>query len=118
MTYTLTAEQLTDLRADIADEGASPAFSDTELNRLYNRAEGDYNRTVVYALRQLLASHAKLHDYAAGQSQESLQQVYAHVRDLLSYWERIAGEFGGALYSGTLALQLDEADPSTESEWS
>lgn len=113
----LTATQLQDFRADIADQGASPVFSDAELDRLYVRADYDYNRAVVYALRQLLASSAKLHDYAAGQSQENLQQVYLHLQDLLAYWERIAGLSGGELRTGVMLLGLDETD-SERGEWS
>lgn len=81
----LTADELADLRGDIGDDGT--VFSDAELNRLYTRAGGDYNTTVMLALRQLLASAAKLHDYQVAQSLERRGQVFDHVKALLGYWE-------------------------------
>jgi len=113
---TLTADQLADLRQDIDDDGTPPAFSDAQLNRNYVRAGGNYDLTVVYTLRQLLASNARMHAYSMGQSSESLDQVYEHVKGLLAMWERVAGAEGGALQPGVLALGLDEGVAESE-EW-
>ncbi len=85
---TLDADQLTDLRADIGDDGT--VFSDAELHRLYTRAGSDYDKAVVLAFRQILANATKLHDYRIAQSGESLSQVYRNVKDLLVHWESIA----------------------------
>lgn len=112
----LSAQELADLRQDIGDTGSPPAFSDAQLQRNYERAEGDYNRTVVTTLRQLLASSARLHAYSMGQSSESLDQVYQHVQDLLALWQRIAGEQSGEITSGSMELGLDET-LSAATEW-
>jgi len=83
----LTAEQLTDLRADLGDTGASPAFSDAELERLYVRAGENYAKTMVMALNQLLASVSKLTDYTQNQTQEKASQVFGHLSKLRDIWQ-------------------------------
>ena len=84
----LSADQLTDIRADIGDDGT--VFSDAELNRLYTRASSDYNTSVVLALRQLLVNASKLNDYRVAQSSENKSQVFAQIQKLLDYWESVA----------------------------
>lgn len=83
----LTPEQLADLRADLGDTGASPAFSDLELERLYGRAGESYAKTMVMALNQLLASASKLTDYTQNQTQEKASQVFAHLMKLRDIWQ-------------------------------
>lgn len=84
----LSADQLTDFRADIGDDGT--VFSDAELNRLYTRAESDYNLAIVLAFRQLMTNAAKLHDYTLAQSSERQSQVFDHLKTMLTYWEGVA----------------------------
>jgi hypothetical protein len=84
----LNADQLTDIRADLGDDGT--VFTDDELHRLYTRAGGDYNKAVVLALRQILMNAAKLSDYRIAQSAESRSQVYKQLREQLAYWEEVA----------------------------
>lgn len=81
----LSADQLTDFRADVGDDGTT--FTDDELNRLYTRASSDYTEAVILAFRQLLANANKLHDYRIAQSSESLSQVRKNIKDSLEYWE-------------------------------
>ncbi len=85
----LTAEQLSDFRADIGDDGT--VFADAELNRLYERASSDYDQAIVLALRQLLASAAKLHDYQIAHAMERKSQVFDHLQKLLAYRETTLG---------------------------
>jgi hypothetical protein len=82
---TLDADQLTDFRGDIGDDGT--VFTAAELHRFYTRAESDYAKAVVLALRQLLANAAKFNDYRIAQSAENKSQVFTHLRELLTYWE-------------------------------
>ncbi len=84
----LTAEQLSDFRADIGDDGS--VFTEDELNRLYERASSDYDQAIVLALRQLLASAAKLHDYQIAHAMERKSQV-DHLQKLLAYPETTLG---------------------------
>jgi len=84
----LSSDQLTDFRGDIGDDGT--VFTDDELNRLYTRSGSVYSEAVVLAIRQLLASAVKLHDYRIAQSAESMSQVYDHLEKLLDRWEKIA----------------------------
>lgn len=82
---TLDADQLTDFRADIGDDGS--VFTNAELHRLYTRAGSDYTAAVVLALRQILMNAAKLHDYSLVSSSESKSQVFKNLHDMLTYWE-------------------------------
>jgi hypothetical protein len=82
---TLTADQLADFRADIADDGT--VFTDDELHRLYTRAGADYNTAVYLAWRQLLADANKFFDYTAGQTKLSKSQVREHIRDMMAFWK-------------------------------
>jgi len=80
----LSAEQLADLRADLADEGEPPAFDDAALQRLFARAGEDYDGALRLARRQLLSSTARLADYTAGLSGEKRDQVFQHLKDLVA----------------------------------
>jgi hypothetical protein len=81
-----TAQQRADLRADMGDTGN--AFSDVELDRIWDRVGGASNdltrheAALALMARQLLANAAKLHDITAGQSSEKLSQVYDHLERL------------------------------------
>lgn len=113
----LTTDQLTDLRGDIGDTGSAQAFTDAELQRLYTRAVadgGDYDLTVVYAIRRLLASAAKLVTYKQGGTFQDDDQMFTHLEKLLDRWERIAGVGGGLIRTGVILLGLDEVDSSSE----
>lgn len=116
----LTSDELTDLRGDIGDTGASAVFSDAELQRLYTRAT-TYEGTVVYALRQLLVNAARFNDYTVGQTSEKKSQVFAQLKAMLAGWENIAGMGGGQLQTGTLDLGIDDDSTDTLSsrtdEW-
>lgn len=82
----LTIEQLSDLRADLGDTSATPAFADAELERLYVRSGEDYASTVLFAIDQLLMNAAKLNDYTAGQTQERKSQVFANLQKMREIW--------------------------------
>ncbi len=95
MTLVLTAEQLLDLQMDLdlVDDPLDPAygdvFTDAELNRFYNRANGVYYKTVVLALRVLLVSSAKWANYTLGQSQEDRGERFQQVQATLTYYETV-----------------------------
>lgn len=88
---TLTSDQLTDLRADLGDVPTS-TFSDTELNRLYTRAESDYTQTIVLALRQMTMNAAKFNDYTAGMDTDKKSQIFDHLQKMLAYYEGKSGK--------------------------
>lgn len=109
---TLDSDQLTDIRADIGDDGT--VFSDAELHRLYTRTSSDYNKAVVLALRQLLMNAAKLHDYRIAQSSESRSQVFKHLKMMLEYWEEKAETRQQVQIIGMAAVPPRDKDtPST-----
>lgn len=82
----LTAQQISDLRADLGDVATPPVFTDADLERAWERVSGAKDETQRHEAalgllaRQLLTSAAKLHDYAAGQSREDVSQVFEHLR--------------------------------------
>lgn len=84
----MTTEQQADIRADLAIPAANQTvFTDAEFNRLFTRADGNYDQTVVLALRQLRMNAAKFNDYTAGQTSERKQQIFANLGDMLQYYE-------------------------------
>lgn len=104
-----TADQLSDLRADLADTAASPAFSDGELARLWSRAGGRHERTCALATRQLLMQANRFHDYALGQgaTDQKKSQLRANLRDMLKIFTSASG--GGA---GLATIQLGTSTSS------
>lgn len=88
---TLTDEQRSDLQGDLGITADESVFTDTELDRLYTRANSDYNGTIVLALRQLLANTAKMADYTAGQSSEKISQIHGNLSKMLAYYEDRVG---------------------------
>lgn len=86
----LSSSQIEDFRADIGDE--NNAFAIEELQRLYTRANGNYDAAVVLAIEQLLAGSAKFNDYTEGQSKEEISQIFEHLQSLLAVkLERLSG---------------------------
>lgn len=89
---TLTSTQRADMQADLAIGLDQGVFTDDALDRLYTRAGGDYDATVLLGWRQLAAKLAGETDYRAGETEERRSQRYAHVMKMIAYWEeRVAG---------------------------
>lgn len=85
MTLVLTSDQLTDMQGDIGINNTETVFTDAELNRLYNRAGGDYKLGVILAFDQLLASAAKWTNYTEGQTSEDRSDRFKQVMELVAY---------------------------------
>jgi hypothetical protein len=105
----LTADQLSDMQADLGISNSQAVFTDTELNRLYARAESSYELAVTMAFRQLMADAAKFNDYTAGQSSERKSQVFDHIKAMCEWWTKEAG-LGGLvpLSAGTIIQDFQE----------
>lgn len=86
----LTSVQLEDIRGDVGD--VNTAFSDAEIQRLYDRLDGAPNENVrlegVKGLmfERLLNQASKLHDYAAGAVDEKLSQIVSNLEKRLAYY--------------------------------
>lgn len=85
MTLSLTSDQLTDFQGDVGIDATQTVFTDAELNRLYNRANGDYSLAVIMAFDQLLADSAKWVNYTEGQTQEDRSDRFKQVMALVEY---------------------------------
>lgn len=89
MTLVLTSDQLSDLQMDLDIGDDQLVFTDAELNRLYNRANGVYYKTEVLAFRVLLASNSKFVSYTEGQTQEDRSDRFKQVQATLTYLETV-----------------------------
>jgi hypothetical protein len=76
---TLSSAQLTDLRGDVGDVDSN-AFTDDELNRLYTRADSDYEATVILALWQLLISAVKFRDFVVGFTRDEAATIFDNMK--------------------------------------
>jgi len=95
----LTATQILDMQGDLGITADETVFSDTELNRLYTRAEESYELAIYYGYRQLLADANKYHEYTAGLSREKLDQVRAHLKDSMIMWKDEARSASNQVWS-------------------
>lgn len=86
----LTSDQLSDMQADLAITDDETVFTNEELERLYTRAEGDYDRALYFAWRQLRNNAAKLTDYTAGMTSEQRRQVFENLQKITDDYEREA----------------------------
>lgn len=84
---TLTAAQLADMQADLAITNDESVFLDSELQRIYDRAGGNYARAITIAIRQLLMNATKFNDYSAGQTTERKQQIFQNLQGMYKVWE-------------------------------
>src|SRR5690554_6869746 len=82
----LSAQQLADMQADLAIGDDESVFTDAELERLFERANSDYNLAVYYGWRQILAGSAKWIDYRVAQTQVSRSQAFDHLLKMVEFW--------------------------------
>jgi len=88
----ITAQQLADIRADIGDEDGT-IWTDAEISRVWERVSGAANTlqrheaALGLLVRQLLGNSAMLHNYRAGATSESLQQVYQNLERLYAVYK-------------------------------
>lgn len=85
----LSAQQILDIRADMnlgPSGSATEIFSDVELNALFDRAASDYNLTVYYGWRQILAGSAAWVDYKVAQTSVSRSQAFDHILRMVAFW--------------------------------
>ncbi len=83
----LTADQLSDLQADLGIDDSETVFTDAELERLFQRAGEVYETAVYKAWCQLLAASAKYIDYRVAQTEEKRSQAYAHIKEMVAHWK-------------------------------
>jgi len=109
----LSADQLTDIQADLGIGSDASVFTDDELNRLYARADSDYNLAVFYAIRQILTNAARFHDLTRGDDSDKKQQVFANLEKIYDKWVSETGG-GSPLVTGTIEQDLIEPYSITE----
>lgn len=82
----LSATQLADFQADLAISNDETVFTDEELERLFERAESNYNLAVYYGWRQVLAGSAKWVNYRVAQTQVDKAQAFDHIKAMVAFW--------------------------------
>jgi hypothetical protein len=119
---TLTADEITFIRAMSGDDCTPPEVSDVLMQYLHdNMATTEpmcitslpLGGTIVWTLRARVAKAAKLFD-EDGENTRSVSQKYDHLKEMLETWESRCGMSGGAITVSTLDLGLDRDDPETE----
>jgi hypothetical protein len=70
--------------------GGVTAFSDDELNALYDLAVSNLFLTISYGFRELKSNAARFNRYTAGQTQEFKEQIFDHLSDLADDFERLS----------------------------
>lgn len=83
----LTAILRTDLQGDLGIEADEAVFTNAELDRLYTRAADDYNLTVFFGYRQLLAQANKFHNYTEGMTRVERKQMRDNIADSMQFWQ-------------------------------
>lgn len=87
----LTAEQISDLQADLG--AISGDYTPDQLNRNWDRVSGAadttarYDATLGLCFRQAKAKYLLVHDYQAGAVNEKLSQVQKFIDDMLAIYE-------------------------------
>ena len=86
----LTADLRGDVQMDTSIGSVEAVFTNDELDRFYTRASADYDKTVYFVWRALLADAAKLHNYAVANAREDEGQVFDHIQKMCDMWYEIA----------------------------
>ena len=90
----LTATQRTDMQADLGISADEAVFTNAELDRLYERADSDYNLAVFYGYRQLLAQANKFHSYTVGMTTVRRKEMRDNIKETMEFWQEEARRAG------------------------
>jgi hypothetical protein len=113
----LTTTQRSDMQADFGIGSDEAVFTNDQLDRLYARADSDYDLAVAIGFDQLLANVARYYDYKQAETQEAKAQIFDHLEKMANRWHRKAGGGLMPLTAGTIELDFIEPD-GTGSEYS
>lgn len=111
----LTSTQRTDMQADLGIGSDQKVFANDELDRLYARADSDYELAVAMGIRQLLVNAARFNDYTRGETKESKSQIFDHLKEMYEYWLIEAGGAVAPLVAGT--IEADFIEPISDTDY-
>ncbi len=120
MATPLTDEQIYDLRGDTGDESEPFIVSAFRLERLWQRALGDYDTTVAFALRDIKAFYAKKVTATGEDQRKYNNELFEHYSTLSAEWEHRAGLDVGRIgvTSATIGQNYPQDDAeASEYEW-
>lgn len=76
----LTSQELADFRADLGDQIKPYAFTDDEIQRLFDREDSDYQSTLLLAIKQLLMNATKFYNYVSGHTRQEQEKIFEHLK--------------------------------------
>lgn len=83
----LSSADLTRIRRKIGDTGASPAFSNAEIEDTYEEQGESVLKTVVALIDELLMSASRLTDYTQNATSEKRSQVFDQLTRMRTIYE-------------------------------
>lgn len=113
---TLSATELTRIRRKTGSVAVTDDMPDSEIQYHYDLATADAPDaelvlpfTYVYILRDLWGLQRLRPDRSTSHGdKQTRSQIKDTSKELLDYWEKVAGLSGGKIRTGTLDLDLDE----------
>jgi hypothetical protein len=114
---TPTAEQIADIRLDIADFHAAFNVPEPNITRIWQRVEALGYDDVEMATRVFALYRVKSKLIGSGcDIDESMQRKLDALDALATEWKQQAGMYGGRIYVGTLDYDLD-SDETNDEQW-
>lgn len=112
----LTVTELERFRRKVGDTGESKAFSDPELQDIYQEAGGDFNRAVLLAYEELIGNAWKFSDYTQNESQERKSQIFANLMKTRDMWQSKLSKGKQVAFVGMRSIPPRQKDVPVESD--
>lgn len=74
------------IRRKVGDTAATPLFSDSDLDTIWDDAGENRKQSIVECMEELLINAAKFNDYTIGQTSEKKQQIFQNLQMMVDYW--------------------------------
>jgi hypothetical protein len=78
----LSSQEISDFRADLGDQTKPFAFTDDEIQRLFEREDSDYADTLLLAIKQLLMNATKFYNYVSGHTRQEQEKIFDHLKNM------------------------------------
>lgn len=115
---TLTADQLSDFQSDMGISDDETVFTDDELNRLYTRAESDYDAAIILALWQLLVNTAKFFDFVSGFTRQEQDTIFENTHKLFELRRKMyAGKYQVRIMGLEIIPPYLKSEPLDSYDW-
>lgn len=118
----LTNSLIEQVRGEIGDVGPDFLIPRDQLQRMYERAEGEYEPLLVYALRWMVGYYARAVTSKGQDERTYNNKLWEHYKEMLTSAENQAGMSGGKIMVGSVSLNQnwtcdDLTSPLSDAEW-